>query len=58
MIEEIMSPAQAPGSHRRFRDDSIQRREMPMLTFEIIGAIGVMLFLAALFTGGQQDTAR
>jgi len=26
---------------------------MPVLTFEIIGAIGVMLFLAALFTGGR-----
>jgi hypothetical protein len=31
---------------------------MPVLTFEIIGAIGVMLFLAALFTGGRPDTAR
>jgi hypothetical protein len=52
-----MGPAQAPGSYRIFRDDWIQRREIPVLTFEIIGAIGVMLFLAALFTGGRQDTA-
>jgi hypothetical protein len=29
-----------------------------MLEFEIIGAIGVLLFFAAMITGGHPDAAR